>query len=1349
MPAIKEFSQRVFLVFVLAVLGACSGGDGTLFSGTDGDAGSSTKVGDVQVSFSAIDGSDTAVLLQVQVVDEDSVFLSGATVRFIRDGLPSSIKIATDSNVTDTGGLVSAILSFPAGYTEEILLGLEVQGTGDKTPFTTTVAIRPGVLDEAPDVDNLVVEVESITGSSNELQLTVTALGRLNQPLSDATIFVRLGLGAPGGVSVIVADPVTNDSGIVTARVVVPEGLTQAIPLLVSVDGQEDASASVSLTVLPPGVEGVVGGLQVLTSTENVTDDNEVELIARVVGQQNQLLSGVSVFFDLLDGAPSGAFIRVTDDTADGDEGARAILTFPAGATDAIDVLVSVQTGNPATPVISRTVSVALTSEEAPFVSQIQLTAEYDASGLADNEVLVRALALGRFNELVDGATIFFQLGAGAAPGSLLRVPLQDPVTSGTGGITAIVTFPEGFSGAIPVIASVVGGGDQVPVPQSINVLSPFARSPVGGLQLVSSRIGTSAEVLVTARVVDTSSSLLSGVPVRFRLSGAPAQSFVRVTQAESDANGEATAIVTFPSNDFTGTISVIAEVDTGNAVTPVISRALDVSLGIEDDTPFVSDIELQFVENSSNDQAVDIYARVVDAGRGLVDGVIVSFSFGAVIPAGAQLFATQPVTSGDEGAIATLVFPDGYASSILVVASASGRNNSSATDSISVPSPIVVSEPEPDVATLRLVATSNTLDSDADLVSEGITLTAIATDASNNLLEGATVLFTTCELSGTACTASPDKGGAGALLVNRAKTDAQGTAEATLTTSGNVRNRRIRVTASSRKDPTKTATFDVTVTGTSLTLIGPSQLASNSSATYTATLRNSGSFAVSGESVRFVQGAAGLSSSDQAALTAACATGTILATVETGANGGAQYTVVSPTSDFTLVACALQNSIASGVNVAVAATGLSVNFATALATDPDINFGVCRELSLTFSATAPTSVSAQTLSVGITRGGTFIDSTCTTATNSTNVVTNAGGVVPIWILSSGPNGAGLATVSATHPSGATDSLVVEFVSISPTRIDVSAEPATVPTNGTATIRAVVRDANNNLVKNQTVSFNLQDPSGGTLSAASQITDSQGRAEVTYTASGTTSARDAVSITAGVAGTTITDAVNLTVGGDALRISLGTGNSVIEPNETTYQLPYAVIVTDALGNPAPPETQFRLSVRALTYDKGIYTYIDPSWVKQTGDFITDDPNVANTTATPPGTDDPAVFQGLPGEVRFASGCINEDLDLDGVLDAGEDTNGNGILTPGNVVSVPTTVALQTDGTAQFNLTYAQQYANWVQVELRAIASVSGTEVTETQTFFLPGAASDFSDENVNPPGNPSPFGTSDTCTNAF
>lgn len=1347
MPAFKEFSLRVFLVFVLAMLGACSGGDGTLFPGTDGNGGVSTKVGDVQVSFAPIDGSETDVLLQVQVVDQDSVLLPGATVKFVRDGWPAGVQIATDSNITDAGGLVTAILSFPVGYSDDFPLSLEVAGTGDKTPFATTVLIRPGIVDVAPDVNNLVVEVDPVSGTTNELLVTVTALGRLNQPLPDAVIFVRLGLGAPSAVSVIVANPVTNASGVVTARVVVPEGLTSAIPLLVSVDGQPDNSASVSLTVLPPGVEGVVGGLQVLTTTENVTATNEVELIARVVGQQNQLLNGVRVFFDLADNAPTGAFVRVTDDTADGDEGARAILTFPDGYTDAINVLVSVQTGDVANPVISRIVSVALTSEQAPFVSSIQLSAEYDATGLADNEVLVRALALGRFNELVDGATIFFQLGAGAPAGSALRVPVQDPVTTGTDGITAIVTFPEGFSGAIPVIASVVGSADQVPTPQSINVLSPFARSPVGGLQLVYERIGTTAEVKITARAVDTASALLSGVPVRFRLgAGSPTGAFIRVTQPETLADSGATAILTFPSADFTGSIGVVAEVDTGVTSTSTITRTINVSLGIEDTRPIVSDIELSFQTNPDNPQAVDIFARVVDPGRGLVDDVIVSFAFGGSTPSGAQLYATQPITSGSDGAIATLVFPDGYTSSILVAASATGRSGSGASSSISVPSPIVVSEPEPDVDSIRLVASSNTLDSDADLVSEGIVLTAIATDASNNLLSGATILFTSCELGSTGCITSTDKGGAGALLIDRAKTDATGTAQATLTTSGNVRNRRIRVTASSRKDPTKQAFFDITVTGTNLTLIGPNQLASNSSAAYTATLRNSGGFVVSGEIVRFVQAAANIDTGSQTALLAACSTGTTLASVETGANGTAQYIVVAPTSDFTLVACALQNSQAGGVNVTVAATGLAVAFATPLATDPDINFNVCREITLTFTAAPPTSIAAQTLSVGITRGQTFIDNACTTATTAANVVTNASGVVSIWIRSSGPNGSGLATISATHPSGATDALTVEFVAIAPTRLDLSAEPATVPTNGTATIRAVVRDANNNLVKNQTVSFNLQDPSGGTLSAASQITDSQGRAEVTYTASGTTSARDAVTVTAGITGTAIADAVNLTVGGDALRISLGTGNSVLEPNETTYQLPYAAIVTDALGNPAPPETQFRLSVRVLTYDKGIYTFVNPVWVKVTGKLF-DDPAVANT---PGGTDDPLIYQPEnANETNFASGCINEDLDLDGVLDVGEDTNGNGILTPGNIVSVPTTVPLQADGSGQFNLTYAQQHANWVQVELRAIASVSGTEVTEVQTFYLPGAASDFSDEKVNPPGNPSPFGTSGNCTDAL
>ena len=83
-----------------------------------------------------------------------------------------------------------------------------------------------------------------------------------------------------------------------------------------------------------------------------------------------------------------------------------------------------------------------------------------------------------------------------------------------------------------------------------------------------------------------------------------------------------------------------------------------------------------------------------------------------------------------------------------------------------------------------------------------------------------------------------------------------------------------------------------------------------------------------------------------------------------------------------------------------------------------------------------------------------------------------------------------------------------------PTSIDVQPSVFTLSTTQSSTITAVVRDAAGNLVKNQTVTFTLNDVTGGTLSVGSAITDSQGRAQTVYTASNTTSANEGVQITA-------------------------------------------------------------------------------------------------------------------------------------------------------------------------------------------------------------------------------------------
>jgi hypothetical protein len=112
-----------------------------------------------------------------------------------------------------------------------------------------------------------------------------------------------------------------------------------------------------------------------------------------------------------------------------------------------------------------------------------------------------------------------------------------------------------------------------------------------------------------------------------------------------------------------------------------------------------------------------------------------------------------------------------------------------------------------------------------------------------------------------------------------------------------------------------------------------------------------------------------------------------------------------------------------------------------------------------------------------------------------------------------------------------------------------------------------------------------------------------------------------------------------------------------------------------------------------------------------------------------------------------SNCPNEDVDSDGQLDAGEDVNNNGTLEPGTPVSVTPSATTDSTGTATIRVTYPRDRARWVTVRLTLRGTVAGTEATYNTTFTLPGLASDYTSQTVNPPGNPSPYGVGD-CTTA-
>ncbi len=256
------------------------------------------------------------------------------------------------------------------------------------------------------------------------------------------------------------------------------------------------------------------------------------------------------------------------------------------------------------------------------------------------------------------------------------------------------------------------------------------------------------------------------------------------------------------------------------------------------------------------------------------------------------------------------------------------------------------------------------------------------------------------------------------------------------------------------------------------------------------------------------------------------------------------------------------------------------------------------------------------------------------------------------------------------------------------------------------------------------------------MSVAAAQTNAQGQATAVYTATNTASATNGVVITGTVQNTAITAQTTLTVGGQAVFLSLGTGNTIAVYSPTQFLMPFTVQAVDASGNPVA-NLAITFAVRSLGYAKGVWTIGSP-WV-QTISTLGSDPDLFTLSGV--------------------HGCQTEDTNGNGVLDPGEDYNGNGVLDPGSVANTATLsgtfggVTLNqssttgADGTAGVSILYPQDHAAWVAVEVTASATVQGTQSSTSTKFWLPMLAADITSPSVTPPGQVSPYGVANTCIN--
>ena len=323
---------------------------------------------------------------------------------------------------------------------------------------------------------------------------------------------------------------------------------------------------------------------------------------------------------------------------------------------------------------------------------------------------------------------------------------------------------------------------------------------------------------------------------------------------------------------------------------------------------------------------------------------------------------------------------------------------------------------------------------------------------------------------------------------------------------------------------------------------------------------------------------------------------------------------------------------------------------------------------------------------------------------------------------------AGPVTVSAQLGTART-SLTGAFIATVPASVVLQANPAAVlpNTSGSANqseLSAIVRDAVGNPVQGVVVNFTaVTDGSNGTITPGSVTTDASGLAKAQFIPGSLSTSANGVRIDASLqANPSITKSAFLTVNGEALFISIGRSNLLINFNTTTYKKDFTVYVTDANGAPAANRS-VTLSVDPVSYDKGYmaWSIIDEQWVKV-------------STIAP-------------------SLCINEDNNRNGILDSLEDINSDGVLQPGIPAVITSSVTTDAFGFAPFTLSYGKNYALWVQTAITAKSLVGGTESRLTQNYDLEMTAEDA--KNKGSPANIySPYGGTDptifnACTNAY
>lgn len=385
------------------------------------------------------------------------------------------------------------------------------------------------------------------------------------------------------------------------------------------------------------------------------------------------------------------------------------------------------------------------------------------------------------------------------------------------------------------------------------------------------------------------------------------------------------------------------------------------------------------------------------------------------------------------------------------------------------------------------------------------------------------------------------------------------------------------------------------------------------------------------------------------------------------------------------------------------------------------------------------------------------------TAGSSRRVLTVMNKKVEFFIESSVPDSA---TITATHRSVGqpdnTKQTVLSFVSVSPTKLLLQTERSVLSVGGATEVIARVLDVNDAPVKNAIVQFTtIKDSSGGTLGQGVAYTDASGLARVTYNAGQNPTQTDGVIIEAEVNFLQLPDKTEVEVNDPnnnlkkTTELSVQTKSTFISfafadkisagEREVYYFQKGSISVLNSTGKPAINQP-VSINLNPSSYIKGEFFV----GVNQIFDKVWD----RRALLFPIVTDPKAERYGLPVS------CNNEDTNNNGILDIGEDVNGNGQLDPINVAAVLDKDGNEVNSSQNFNFTtdqfgkvdfsirYPKEYAEWYKAKVTVNTSVDGSESQQSRAISFPVLIDDVDISEPIRPNWVSPFGIYNTCFEA-